>query len=155
MHRIVHREKKMQPEPRSPVIGGSSPKCGPHLKRRGEESAPQYPAVELSRRRTLQRLGHNSHGASAHDICAKSIYDNIIAKPRCNFLKRHQFYTANALKADPSPSGPLDRFLMLWKCLSNQQPYPPLAGAPVYRAQPPSHARGEQRSVQSEWSWRV
>ena len=30
--------------------------------------------------------------------------------------------TANALKNEPSPSGPLDRFLMRWKCLSAQQP---------------------------------
>ena len=30
--------------------------------------------------------------------------------------------TANALKPDPSPSGPLDRFLMRWKCFNCQQP---------------------------------
>ena len=42
--------------------------------------------------------------------------------------------TANAFKADPSPSGLLDRFLMRWKCFSSQQP---------------------AVSSQSERSWRV
>ena len=51
----MQREKKTQPLPRSPVRGGSSPKCGPHLKTRGAAPAPQNPGLFPHLR------GHNSH----------------------------------------------------------------------------------------------
>jgi hypothetical protein len=60
-HFIVQREKNMQPLPRLPVIGGSSPKCGPHLNSLTQFAAPQKPGAPPSRNLSaLQRLGHNS-----------------------------------------------------------------------------------------------
>ena len=60
-HFIVHREKNIHPLPRLPVSGGSSPKCGPHLKRRTPSFAPQNPGVPSALKRSArQRRGHSS-----------------------------------------------------------------------------------------------
>ena len=59
---MVQREKKTHPEPCCPVIGGSSPKCGPQRKTRGNSPAPQKPG------RLPQRRGHSSHPFMLHII---------------------------------------------------------------------------------------
>ena len=58
MHFIVQREKNTAPEPVSPQMGGSSPKCGPHRNRRTPSPAWQKPTWPLARL-TPQQRGHS------------------------------------------------------------------------------------------------
>ena len=58
MHFIVQREKNTVPEPVSPQMGGSSPKCGPHRKSRTPSPAWQKPTWPLARS-TPQHRGHS------------------------------------------------------------------------------------------------
>jgi hypothetical protein len=78
MHFIVQWEKKMQPLPDLPVMGGSSPKCGPQRKTLRQPGALQKPFPTIAVRLALHCRGHNSQ----EDICCMSfiVGENYIKK---------------------------------------------------------------------------